>query len=444
MKPTHLTSLIILAITSFVAKAQELTWPPKLPDGKKIVTLETKDFIKPTGPLQSDVGIADTAPIIDFLYYDCQTYPGKPWSVWGEGLAVGDKYYSAVGDHLAPQGNAYLYEFDTKTKTSRQLVDLRKALNLPAGHYTPGKIHSRIDMGSDGWLYFSTHRGSTRTTIPANHFTGGWILRHHPKLNKTEIVAHAPLPNQCLPTSVLDPDRLIFYAGTADGDYKVKGVKFLAYDIKNRKVLYHDDAGPYRYAIFARSTGRLYFHQNRSRGVVKNLVRFDPAKPGRPQEVNAKVGIRAATQETSKGKVYTVDGDALWEFDTKIETAKLLGRTTVGVQNYITSIDIDPKTERYLYYMPGAHGGSERDGTPIVQYDLKHRTRKVIAFLYPVLNKKFGYIPIGTFGSAVSPEGDKLYITWNGARGHTNPNRKAPFNTVAMTVIHIPASERKP
>jgi hypothetical protein len=224
----------------------------------------------------------------------------------------------------------------------------------------------------------------------------------------------------------------------------VKGVKFLAYDIKNRKVLYHDDAGPYRYAIFARSTGKLYFHQNGSRGVVKNLVRFDPEKPGPPQEVNAELGIRAASQETSKGKVYTVDGDAMWEFNTKTETARPLGETAVGAQTYITTIDFDPKTERYLYYTPGAHGGSERDGTPIVQYDLKTKTRKVICFLHPVLNEKFGYIPIGTFGSAVSPEGDKLYITWNGARNHTNSNRKAPFNTVAMTVIHIPESERRP
>ena len=55
---------------------------------------------------------------------------------------------------------------------------------------------------------------------------------------------------QTLPTSVLDPERLIFYAGTADADYKVKRVKFMAYDVQQRKVIYSDEQGPYRYLVF--------------------------------------------------------------------------------------------------------------------------------------------------------------------------------------------------
>ena len=52
-----------------------------------------------------------------------------------------------------------------------------------------GDLHSRVDLGSDGWLYFSTHRGSTRITTAANHFKGGWIMRFHPQTGKGEIVA---------------------------------------------------------------------------------------------------------------------------------------------------------------------------------------------------------------------------------------------------------------
>ena len=35
-----------------------------------------------------------------------------------------------------------------------------------------------------------------------------------------------------------------------------------------------------------------------------------------------------------------------------------------------------------------------KDGTPVVQYDTRHRTRKVICFLHPALERAAGYIPI--------------------------------------------------
>lgn len=112
----------------------------------------------------------------------------------------------------------------------------------------------------------------------------------------------------------------------------------------------------------------------------------------------------------------------------------------VGRTDYVTSLDVDP-SGRFLYYTPGAHGGSQFDGTPIVQFDTKLRTRKVIAFLHPFYLKKYGYISLGTFGSALSPDGRTLYVTWNGNRGGLKRGRYG-FDTCAMTAIHIPASER--
>ena len=47
----------------------------------------------------------------------------------------------------------------------------------PMRHYSPAKIHSRVDLGSDGWLYCSTHRGSTRVTTDEYHYQGDWIIR---------------------------------------------------------------------------------------------------------------------------------------------------------------------------------------------------------------------------------------------------------------------------
>src|SRR4051812_46321394 len=57
-----------------------LPYPPKLPDGKEVLTATSDEFLKPSVTIGKDVAIAKTAPTVDFLYYPCQTYPGKIWS----------------------------------------------------------------------------------------------------------------------------------------------------------------------------------------------------------------------------------------------------------------------------------------------------------------------------------------------------------------------------
>ena len=418
---------------------QQPSYPPKLPGGEQVATATSPVFLQ-TPSSMKNVTVAKTAPTVDFLYYPGQTYKGNPWSSWGDGSAINGKYYSSIGDHKAPDGNAFVYEYDCKTKTLRRLVDLREVLNMPQGHYTPGKIHGRVDMGSDGWLYFSTHRGSTKVTTDIYHYEGDWILRHNPKINKTEIVAHGPVGKYCIPCSVLDPERLIFYGGAVAGDTQDKRIIFFAYDIKAKKLLYSGYNGPGRYIIFARSTGRVYFVP----GLYGRLFRFDPEKSILPVELNVELGIRAATAETPQGFVYTVSKEdaMLYRFDTKTEQVTNFGSATIGAQSYITTIDADP-AGRYLYYVPGAHGGSEKDGAAVIQFDTETREKKVICFLHPILKERFGYTPIGTFSTAIDPAGDKLYITWNGNLGGTRRGRPT-WDACALTVIHIPESERKP
>src|SRR5687768_16638391 len=194
-------------------KPADQTFPPQLPGGKAVVTDTSDDFLKPPAKLREGVTVAKVAPTIDFLYYPGQTYPGKPWSNWGDSLAANGKYYASVGDHLAPAGNAFVYEYDPAAKSFRKLLDLRKLLNLPEGHYTPGKIHGRLDLGSDGMLYCATHRGSSKATTDEFHYKRDWIIRIDPKAAKAEVVAHGPVPKHCIPNTVLDPKRLIFYGG---------------------------------------------------------------------------------------------------------------------------------------------------------------------------------------------------------------------------------------
>jgi hypothetical protein len=173
------------------------------------------------------------------------------------------------------------------------------------------------------------------------------------------------------------------------------------------------------------------------------LMRFDPAKGGPPEKVAGAIGIRAATEETPQGVVYTASlgqggrEASIYAFNTKTEEIQNLGAAAVASNTYIGAIDADP-TGRYLYYVPGAHGGSERDGSAVVQFDTKTRTKKVIAFLHPFYQQKYGLVPAGTYSVAVDPKGDKVYVTWNVNRGGR------AWDSCGLTAIHVPASERMP
>lgn len=429
-----------------------LIFPPTLPNGERVVTDKSEAFLKPSDTIGMEIAIAKTPPTVDFLYFPRQDYEGKPWSNWGDSLAINGKYYASIGDHYSQLsskgdpnriGNAFVFEYDPEKKSFRELVEVRKLLNMPEGHYVPAKIHGRLDMDDEGWLYFSTHRGSTTVTVDKFHYQGDWIIRVRPADGKTEVLACGPVPKHCIPNSVLDPKRKIFYGGTAAGEKSDgAGVRFFAYDVNQRKVIYDGPDGPARYMIFAKSTGKIYYTPG-NENMIGPLVRFDPDHPGAPTPIKAEIGLRSATQETPQWIVYTVskgrgkDESLLFAFDTKSETATELGPAQVGTMNYITTIDADP-TGRYLYYIPGAHGGSERDGSAVVQFDVKTKTRKVIAFLHPFYQEKYGVTLVGTFSSAVDPDGSKLYVNWNATRGGKG------WDCCALTVIHIPESERRP
>ena len=413
----------------------ELSFPPVLPDGSDLATDATDEFLKFDGALKDDVAIAATAPTVDFLYYPQQTYPGNPWSNWGDSLTANGKYYASIGDHLAPAGNTFVFEFDPKSKTMRRLADVRAILNLPEGHYAPGKIHGRLDLGSDGWLYYSTHRGSTKVTTDQYHYEGDWILRSHPETGESQVVVHAPVPKHCIPNSVLDPERGIFYGGTAAG--VGADIQFFAYDVNQKKLLYAGPDGPARSMIFAPSTGRIYYTPGQS---DRPLMRYDPRTRAAPTQIEGVIGIRAATQETGDGYVYTVstgqEGESvLYAFNTRTEEIEMLGPAAVASQQYVASIDVSPDG-RYLYYVPGAHGGSDSDGSAVVQFDTRTNAKKVIAFLHPFYVRKYGAILRGTYSTAVDETGETLYVTWNVSRGGR------AWDCCALTAIHIPASER--
>ncbi len=410
-----------------------LPYPPRLPDGHLVVTESSPLFLKPGANLRDGVIIATTPPVVDFAFYPEQNYPGNPWSHRSDGIVVGDKYYSSSNDHLAPKGTAHLWEYDGRHKQFRQLVDTSRFLESvnafpPGMNYRPGEMQSRIDLGSDGWLYYATDRGSPTVTHDQNGYLGEWILRTHPQTRETQIVATHPIAKHTIPCSALDPKRMIFYGGTAVGrDAPNQKIQFFAFDLKTRQLLLVADDGPYRVLIFSPSTGKVFW-EGKCYDPESNTITASNVP-----------NVRSATRETSQGIVYGTSGTKadLWAFDVKSGAVRQLGNCGVARQEYIASIEADP-SGKYLYYVPGAHGGAAADGTPIVQYEIKSGRRKVLAFLHAHFWDKYGYALDGSFGNALDERGERFFISWDGWR----TGQPRGWESAAITVVHIPAVER--
>lgn len=79
------------------------------------------------------------------------------------------------------------------------------------------------------------------------------------------------------------------------------------------------------------------------------------------------------------------------------------------------------------------------DGTPVVQYEIKTGKRKALAFLHAHFWEKYGDALDGSFGNALDEKGERFFISWDGWR----KGQPRGWESAAITVVHIPASERQ-
>jgi hypothetical protein len=130
----------------------------------------------------------------------------------------------------------------------------------------------------------------------------------------------------------------------------------------------------------------------------------------------------------------------MFSFDPNAETVKPLGENWPGGQ-YTAVMDLSPDG-RFVYYAPGAHGSGAKIGTPVVQYDVKGGTKKVLTYLNPVAREKLKYNVGGTYNLKVAPDGSKLFITFNGAMLDAPGKKEQTFGLPSIAVIEIPKEER--
>jgi hypothetical protein len=203
----------------------------------------------------------------------------------------------------------------------------------------------------------------------------------------------------------------------------------------------------------------LYTSNDHASDAGKNLIQYDPKRnrftlldaPMPADEVGEKHPVTVMRASTSKrgpdGLFYGVTlAGQMFTFDPEMEQIVDRGTCWPGAQRYTTSLARSPGG-RYIYYVPGAHGMGNRDGSPLIQYDTCTETRKVIAFLAPYYAEKYGYTPSGSFSIKLDDRGERLFICWNG--GFFEPEvalgekPASLFLHNALMLVHIPASERE-
>jgi sugar lactone lactonase YvrE len=437
-------------------------WPPELPGVKEhYASVQTDKFLEiPTEvrKAMSEEGYAEfemakVAPRVEISFHDRlgpQPAERRLWSSWGDICVARDgSVYSGIGDHgddAGGDGRCLIYRWDPKKSKLTQVADMGKIVPPKAGQPAWTKVHARIDEGRDGGIYFScTLNAGQRAGDPKykwnERLPGGQLYRYDPKTKETKVFSNLP-PKRCTATSLVDPDRNLWWCNLEGGE----GDALYALDLESGKVVHQTKDGVVEFnrAIALGNDGSIYFN-----GKDGKFHRMDP-KTGKTSFCGITFpgespGIRSATRMSTNGIFYgsTHKTNQLYSISPKRKKIDLLGPTW-GTGQY-TTVMLLSADERFLYYLPGSHGQAWKYGTPVMQFDLKRKKRKVLAFLGPALEEQIGYVPGGTYGVKLSKDGSTLYVNFNGhPRDDIRPSNLRPigFGLNAFAAIHVPESER--
>jgi len=425
--------------------------------------LRLPSFVK----LSGEYTTAKTPPIVDFVVVPVEPYffakpvnengPNGLWSVWGQGTYYPGtgKFYGSVGNHIYYDANVRIVEYDPTTRTASVSPNINTVLGRRITDFGDGKIHGYLDFYGDDTLYFCTYWCHYPEPTEAQYqsgYDGGKLLSYNVRTGEFKDIA-TPLRRASWPYHRLDRKRGLMHAVGAQNEY-------VCYDVRERRLLWggfppegimwHDRA-----LLLDEETGCAY-SSNRSRSDPRvHIIKFDPAR-NKFSRLKCSIPKNAATDAIDQMRAFTrcrskdgwficcTAGGELFRFWPDEERVEDLGLCWPGDPKhlYTTSMALSPD-EKYVYYVPGAHGQGQHEGTPVIQLNTRTLERKALAFLFPYFYDKYGYIVSGTFSLDIDEKGETLYMLFNGAFNEHNPEGGDVFGDPAVVVLHIPESERQ-
>ncbi len=406
---------------------------------KNVIAIQSDNFRQIPAGLQGDFTVSSSPPTVEIIFFSGLTEGNDVlWSSWGDGYFASNKrYYTAIGDHLGYNGKSYLYEYDPTRRILTRIVDVAESIRQKNDEYGHGKIHAQLQEHNKA-LYFATYWGKQGEVEQAytQGYKGSLLFRYDLQTRSlTNLGAIAP--KKGLPGSILDPNRGLLYF------YGVEGEKgdVVVYDLKKRIVKFqggNEHTADHRTFMLDKN-GKVYFSDANGK-----LSFYDPGKnaisttelvlPGADNR------LRASSAATSKGIIFGMTrAGRLFSFDPAKQTINDLGNN-FHTGEYNAAMVLSPD-EKYLYFAPGSHGSAATIGTPVIQYNIAARSRKVIAFLHQPVLEKADYYIAGNYNLRIDPQGATLYGTFNGSKPILEKDPQE-FGLPCVVVIKIPKSER--
>lgn len=395
-----------------------------LPSGKPFIETDTVEL--------ADLGEVDGVRVRGAVYPH-PDYEGRPWSQWGQGIVVSDgRFFSAIGDHHAEDGNSYIYEYDPSTNTLTTVGDVLSYVDHVPGTWGYGKIHSQMVPGPCGEIYFSTYWGSFRDIAFDGNYTGDILFRLDP-FQRTLQPLGVPVEFHGQASMAAAPQFDVVYGEAVDpvgmDTEDVNRGPLFVYDVLAEEVVYTSPDEPhdgYR-SILVDSSGVAYYSIGDGA-----LQTYDPASgesQAHPDRIPGET-LRAVTAPGPDGSVFgvTEDPDVLFAMrpDGSFEE---LGEAL----DYTASVALAPDGSRF-YYMPGAHGDAPDWGSPLISVDTTSGEQTVVAEVNSLVEEGLGYTVGGTYNIAVSADGGTVFMGVNvGPEGDDET-----FGEVVLLVLDLP------
>lgn len=364
------------------------------------------------------------------------------WSSWSQSMYDHrtDSFYGFVGDHGWTNPHLHMVAYRSKERRIDCLPEINRELGRKPQQFGDGKVHGFPDIyqpeySSSPHLWFATYW--CRYPQPSEEdfdtgYDGGHIMSYD--LNGGHVVDYGvPVPRAAWPLHRVDRERGLFYGLGMFSE-------FLCWDINSQEIRWAGYLPPIgrEKDPFAISPGMKWYNRclliDEETGFVYsnnlinenlNLIKYDPHR-NRFYELDVKMPSGSPIRSFTRRK----DGDGLfwgmtlvgelYSFDPEREKLELHGRPWPLNDAFSTTIDMSPGG-RYLYLGVACHGRGYPYGSPILQYDKKEGTSKIIAFLFPYYYDTYGYIPGGTYSFKLDDEGGRLFSIWNGAFADVEP-----------------------
>ncbi len=426
--PISLMTLFVVFACSSLG-ADETRWPPELRGATNgTVSLKSKQFLKVPDSVvaarnkegAAEFVMAKTIPTVDLAFHrdlGAEAISRRLWSSWGDICVARDgRVYCGIGDHgndVGGDARCFIYCWDPKLKTLTQVVDVNAIVPREPGQPAWSKIHAKIDEGPNGIILFSgTLNDGNRAKLPAYKWSdalpGAQIYQYDPKTGKASVFANLP-PKRCTATSLVDHERNIWWCNLEAGE----GNALWGLNLTTKQPVFQGADGSLGFnrnfalladgSILFNGESSLSLYDARTKALVPKKSSFAKSH-----------GMRASTSESKKGFVYgiTHQTNQLFRYHIGRDELEMLGPN--WLTGMYTAVCVLSPDERFVYYLPGAHGQAFKEGTPVIQYEIATGRHKVLAFLADAFEQECGYVPGGTYGVKLSADGRTLFANLNG------------------------------